>query len=279
MHKIETTTGLVHFLNIIWIHISYHFSDIDTTPHLQKQMEAQSTFNLHPVQFQLSALPTIQSLRYVFSGSSSEIIDVGEIFRMMEDLSQNELQQFWSIMSHIHSCDVRDIQDYCYRLQHTISWESSGSQEGHRQKSNQMVAEKVLKTKALVKSALIQVVRDFNVRVKEQICDKELCFLVNKTVEEDKTQQFWNKVANLVPSKTKKQLYDFYHTSFSKALFDSQISIEDRKMIEQLNAEHPNAKPAALVQVFLDKSGRNIMKHNVIMCFVNIRRYASRLAK
>ncbi|CAL5971017.1 Hypothetical_protein [Hexamita inflata] len=197
-------------------------------------MEAQSPFNLHPVQFQLSAMPTIQSLRYAFSGSSSEIIDVGEILRMMEDLNRDELQEFWSIMSHIHSCDVRDIQDYCYRLQHIISWESSGSQEVHRQKSNQMVAEKVLKTKTLVKSALVQVLRDFGVRINEQICDKELCFLVNKTVDEDRTQQFWNKVANLVPSKTKKQLYDFYHTSFSKALFDSQISIEDRKLIEQL---------------------------------------------
>ncbi|CAL5971021.1 Hypothetical_protein [Hexamita inflata] len=197
-------------------------------------MEAQSPFNLHPVQFQLSAMPTIQSLRYAFSGSSSEIIDVSEILRMMEDLNRDELQEFWSIMSHIHSCDVRDIQDYCYRLQHIISWESSGSQEVHRQKSNQMVAEKVLKTKTLVKSALVQVLRDFGVRINEQICDKELCFLVNKTVDEDRTQQFWNKVANLVPSKTKKQLYDFYHTSFSKALFDSQISIEDRKLIEQL---------------------------------------------
>ena len=80
-------------------------------------MNAQSPFNLHPVQFQLSAMPTIQSLRYVFSGSSSEIIDVGEILQMMEDLNQNELQEFWSIMSHIHSCEVKHIQDYCVNLQ------------------------------------------------------------------------------------------------------------------------------------------------------------------
>ncbi|CAL5988298.1 Hypothetical_protein [Hexamita inflata] len=197
----------------------------------------------------------------------------------MEDLSQNELHEFWSIMSHIHSCDVKHMQDYCANLQQSVSQDSSDSFDAPRLTVNKLVAEKVLKTKALVKSALIQVIKDFGVRVTDSISDKELCILTNKTVEDDQTQQFWNNVANLVPSKTKKQLYDFYHTSFSKALFDSQISREDRKMIEQLNAEHPNAKPAALAQVFLDKSGRNIMKHNVIMCFVNIRRYASKQAK
>ncbi|CAL5971012.1 Hypothetical_protein [Hexamita inflata] len=276
MHKIETTTGLVHFLNIIWIHISYYLSDIDTTPHLQKQMEAQSTFNLHPVQFQLSALPTIQSLRYAYSGSDSQNTNVGEILRMMEDLNHDELQEFWSIMSHIHSCEVKHIQDYCANLQQSVSQDSSDSFDEPRVTVNKLVAEKVLKTKALVKSALIQVIRDFGVRVTDQVSDKDLCILTNKLVESDQTQKFWNRVANIVPSKTKKQLYDFYHTSFSKALFDSQISKQDKVLIEELNAKYPEEKPAALAQLFLDKTGKNVLKRNVVMCFINIRRYISK---
>ncbi|CAL5971029.1 Hypothetical_protein [Hexamita inflata] len=242
-------------------------------------MEAQSPFNLNPVQFQLSAIPTIQSLRYSFSGSSSEIIDVGEILRMIEDLSQNELHEFWSIMSQIHSCQVKHIQDYCSTLQQSISQDSIESEDVQRPRASKHMTDKVLKIKTIIKSALIQVIRDFGVRVNDFVSDRDLCLMTNKTVEQDNTQQFWNKVANLVPSKTKKQLYDFYHTSFQKALFDSQISKEDRKLIEQLNTEHPGEKPAALAQAFLDKSGRNVLKRNVVMCFINIRRYQSKQVK
>ncbi|CAL5971307.1 Hypothetical_protein [Hexamita inflata] len=242
-------------------------------------MEAQSPFYLHPVQFQLSALPTIQSLRYAYSGSDSNTAHVGEIFRMMEELSQDELHEFWSIMSQIHSCEVRHIQKYCSSLQQSISQDSSDSQEAPRQRSKRLVTQNVLKTQSIVKSALIQVVRNFGVQVADNVSDRDLCLLVNETVENDNNQQFWNKMAVVVPSKTKKQLYDFYHTSFEKALFDTQISKEDKVLIEKLNAEHPNEKPAALAQVFLEKTGRNVMKHNVVMCFVNIRRYALKSQK
>ncbi|CAL5988342.1 Hypothetical_protein [Hexamita inflata] len=242
-------------------------------------MEAHSPFNLNPVQFQLSAMPTIQSLRYAYSGPSSEILDVSEILRMIEDLNQNELLEFWNIMSQIHSCETKHIQEYCSTLQQSISQDSFGSDDVQKSRASKHMTEKVLKTKAIIKSALIQVIQEFGVRVNDFVSDRELCLLVNKSVEQDNTQQFWNKVANLVPSKTKKQIYDFYHASFSKALFDSQISKEDRKRIEQLNAENPNAKPAVLAQVFLDNTGKNVLKRNVIMCFINIRRYQSRQVK
>ncbi|CAL5990877.1 Hypothetical_protein [Hexamita inflata] len=242
-------------------------------------MEAQSPFYLHPVQFQQSALPTIQSLRYAYSGSESSTAHVGEIFRMMEELSQDELHEFWSIMSQIHACEVKHIQEYCSSLQQSISQDSSDSLEAPRQRAKRLVTQNVLKTSGLVKSALIQVVRNFGVQVEDQVSDRDLCLLVNETVENDNNQQFWNKMAVVVPSKTKKQLYDFYHTSFEKALFDTQISKEDKVLIEKLNAEHPNEKPAALAHVFLEKTGRNVMKHNVVMCFVNIRRYALKSQK
>lgn len=76
----------------------------------------------------------------------------------------------------------------------------------------------------------------------------------------------------MVPSKTKKQLYDFFRTCFSKVLFDAQISREDKLAIEQLNQARPEMKPAALAELFLEESGRNLLKHDVVMQFVNLRR-------
>ncbi|CAL5978396.1 Hypothetical_protein [Hexamita inflata] len=121
--------------------------------------------------------------------------------------------------------------------------------------------------------ALVSVITDFGQSVLHSISDRELCVLVNSIVDNNATQQFWNRVAAQVRSKTKKQLYDFYHTSFSKALYDSSITREDKTLIEQLNQEQPEKKPAELAQAFLEQTGRNILKHNVVMCVVYIRRY------
>ncbi|CAL5996459.1 Hypothetical_protein [Hexamita inflata] len=131
---------------------------------------------------------------------------------------------------------------------------------------------KVLKTQALLRIAMIQVCKDCGKIVSTEISNKELCILVNKTVEKDSTNQFWNRVKNLVPSKTKKQLYDFYHTSFQKALFDQKISREDNKIIEYMNRQHPEVKPAALADIFLYNSKKYILKREVVMQFVNLRR-------
>ncbi|CAL5988346.1 Hypothetical_protein [Hexamita inflata] len=125
-------------------------------------MEAHSPFNLNPVQFQLSAMPTIQSLRYAYSGPSSEILDVSEILRMIEDLNQNELLEFWNIMSQIHSCETKHIQEYCSTLQQSISQDSFGSDDVQKSRASKHMTEKVLKTKAIIKSALIQVIRSKN---------------------------------------------------------------------------------------------------------------------
>ncbi|CAL5971037.1 SANT/Myb_domain [Hexamita inflata] len=245
-------------------------------------MDATAAFALHPVQFQLTALPTIESLRYAFSGAASEHAALEDVVQMISELSRPEAQEFWTAMSQIHQCSATALQEYYAGLRSLVRREAQGSFDSQSGPSSQSLssaapqpkqtATKVLKTQALLRAALIEVCRDFGKPVSSDVSDRELCLLVNKTVEADSTQQFWNRVASMVPSKTKKQLYDFFRTCFSKVLFDAQISREDKLAIEQLNQAHPDMKPAALAELFLEESGRNLLKHDVVMQFVNLRR-------
>ncbi|CAL5971044.1 SANT/Myb_domain [Hexamita inflata] len=245
-------------------------------------MDATAAFSLHPVQFQLTALPTIESLRYAFSGAASEHAALEDVVQMISELSRPEAQEFWTAMSQIHQCSATALQEYYAGLRSLVRREAQGSFDSQSGPSSQSLssaapqpkqtATKVLKTQALLRAALAEVCRDFGKAVSPDISDRELCLLANKTVEADSTQQFWNRVASMVPSKTKKQLYDFFRTCFSKVLFDAQISREDKLAIEQLNQAHPDMKPAALAELFLEESGRNLLKHDVVMQFVNLRR-------
>ncbi|CAL5988386.1 SANT/Myb_domain [Hexamita inflata] len=245
-------------------------------------MDATAAFALHPAQFQLTALPTIESLRYAFSGTASEHAALEDVVQMISELSRPEAQEFWTAMSQIHQCSAQALQEYYAGLRSLVRREAQGSFDSQSGLSSQSLssaapqpkqtATKVLKTQALLRAALAEVCRDFGKAVSPDISDRELCLLANKTVEADSTQQFWNRVASMVPSKTKKQLYDFFRTCFSKVLFDAQISREDKLAIEQLNQAHPDMKPAALAELFLEESGRNLLKHDVVMQFVNLRR-------
>ncbi|CAL5971043.1 SANT/Myb_domain [Hexamita inflata] len=245
-------------------------------------MDAAFAFALHPVQFQLTALPTIESLRYAFSGAASEHAALEDVVQMISELSRPEAQEFWTAMSQIHQCSATALQEYYAGLRSLVRREAQGSFDSQSGPSSQSLssaapqpkqtATKVLKTQALLRAALAEVCRDFGKAVSSDVSDRELCLLVNKTVEADSTQQFWNRVASMVPSKTKKQLYDFFRTCFSKVLFDAQISREDKLAIEQLNQARPDMKPAALAELFLEESGRNLLKHDVVMQFVNLRR-------
>ncbi|CAL5988378.1 Hypothetical_protein [Hexamita inflata] len=228
------------------------------------------------------AHPTILSIRYQYYGIGNQHAALEDVVQMISELSRPEAQEFWTAMSQIHQCSAQALQEYYAGLRSLVRREAQGSFDSQSGLSSQSLssaapqpkqtATKVLKTQALLRAALAQVCRDFGKAVSSDISDRELCLLVNKTVEADSTQQFWNRVASMVPSKTKKQLYDFFRTCFSKVLFDAQISREDKLAIEQLNQARPEMKPAALAELFLEESGRNLLKHNVVMQFVNLRR-------
>ncbi|CAL5971036.1 Hypothetical_protein [Hexamita inflata] len=237
---------------------------------------------IYQKEFRDTALPILKSLRYAFSGAASEHAALEDVVQMISELSRPEAQEFWTAMSQIHQCSATALQEYYAGLRSLVRREAQGSFDSQSGPSSQSLSSaapqpkqtttKVLKTQALLRAALAEVCRDFGKAVSPDISDRELCLLANKTVEADSTQQFWNRVASMVPSKTKKQLYDFYHTSFSKVLFDTKMTQKDKKIIESMNRHHPKEKPAELAQIFLQRTGRNISKHNVIMQFVNIRR-------
>ncbi|CAL6009625.1 Hypothetical_protein [Hexamita inflata] len=248
-------------------------------------------FSIDRDSFRLSALPTINSLIYTYYGENDDP-EFEDLVQMINQLNSSQSQEFWEIMSQIHGCDSKHLQEYYTNLQKTQLIQEKPSQsfsalptQSNASNSDMQLmqtnnakqsSEKVLKAKNDLKNALIHVVKEINRSIPDSISDRELCVLVNNIVDNDATQQFWNRVAAQVRSKTKKQLYDFYHTSFSKALYDSNITKEDKALIEQLNQEQPERKPAELAQTFLEQTGRNVLKHNVVMCFVNIRRYASK---
>ncbi|CAL6094451.1 Hypothetical_protein [Hexamita inflata] len=226
----------------------------------------------------LTALPTINSLQYTYFGES-QLYDTNVVINIINNLNANDAHEFWDIMSQIYQCDTKYIQQYFVQITNK-QYQSIVLQQcytkniysnySHRHKKS--TSEKVQKSQEELKMALISVATEFGQSASNLISDRELCVLVNSIVENDATQQFWNRVAAQVRSKTKKQLYDFYHTSFSKALYDSNITKEDKALIEQLNQEQPEKKPAELAHTFLEQTGRNVLKHSVVMCFVYIRR-------
>ncbi|CAL5971024.1 Hypothetical_protein [Hexamita inflata] len=222
-------------------------------------------------EFLVTAYPTLQSIRYEYTGVLNEQINIILIQNMFNELTKEEQDGFLYSMFLITGCTIFQLNQLlnssyspCVYSNSTLTVASSTQQK--------QTAAKVLKTQALLRTALAEVCRDFGKPVSSDISDRELCLLVNKIVEGDQTQKFWNRVAIFEPSKTKKQLYDFYHTSFQKALFDQKITREDKKIIEHMNRHNPDVKPAQLADMYLFKYKKQVLKHDVVMQFVNLRR-------
>ncbi|CAL5970981.1 Homeobox-like_domain superfamily [Hexamita inflata] len=235
-----------------------------------------------PQQFVNVSTSILQSINYSFIGIHSvNVQQMNKVLQSIDLLDKVQSQEFWGAMAHIYSCDTEYIKlQYQLLKTNSITSETQSDtaslSEESSQKRNMVCkfkSDSILSKKNQIRNALVQVVNQYSSnKIESSLTDKDLCILVNKIVENDVTQKFWNKVAALVPSKSKKQIYDFYHTSFSKALFDQQVSREDRDLILQLNQLYPNEKPSTLAAMFLEKTGKLILKHIIIMYFVNLRR-------
>ncbi|CAL5988314.1 Hypothetical_protein [Hexamita inflata] len=191
---------------------------------------------------------------------------------MISQLNSEEYNYFMFSLAQITCQSVPHITKYVQQLKFQLDFSSSHSHSSAIVQQPKQIAAKVLKSQALLRAALAEVCRDFGKPVSSDISDRELCLLVNKIVEGDQTQKFWNRVAIFEPSKTKKQLYDFYHTSFQKALFDQKITREDKKIIEHMNRHNPDVKPAQLADMYIFQSKKHILKREVVRQFANLRR-------
>ncbi|CAL5987778.1 Hypothetical_protein [Hexamita inflata] len=227
--------------------------------------------------FQLTAVPILKALRFQYTGANDNN-DSDQISKMIENLNELETAEFWTAMSQIHQQSAADLRvRFLNELQPSHHDDSSSSQTSNKYKERaKRTTVKVTGASRQLKAALVKVCSELNSSITETVSDKELCCFVNDVVQKDVSQQFWNRVAAFFPEKSKKQLYDFYRNSFQKAIYDADISVYDKLLLEALNFQKPAVKPASLAQEFIEKTGKNLLKHNVVMQVVNLRRAQQR---
>ncbi|CAL5971218.1 Homeobox-like_domain superfamily [Hexamita inflata] len=210
--------------------------------------------------------PLLKSIKYQFTGLDTDI-NIVQIQKMIKELSDEESAVFWEEASQIYQCDTEQVKETYKTLK------CSKEIRPPAIFSKQQIPDKIQKTKLLLRATMITVLKQSKEIVPESIADNELCIIVNEFVEKDIQQRFWNKVASMIPAKTKKQIYDFYHNQFSRSMY-SNVTKEEQEMISVLNAEYPNEKPSAVAQIFLERTQKNILKRDIIMRLVNLRRYS-----
>ncbi|CAL5971220.1 SANT/Myb_domain [Hexamita inflata] len=208
------------------------------------------------------SFPVLQSINYQFTGLNNEVTDFYKIYQNIQNLSVTQADIFWNSMSHIYQLSINQIKEIYKQIV-----------DSNVQKRQKLIPEKVIQTSYLLRSVLINSLKYFRQEVRDSWTDSEICAKVNSFIEKDIHQRFWNKVASMIPAKTKKQIYDFYHNQFSRSMY-SNVTKEEQEMISQLNAEYPNEKPSAVAQIFLERTQKNILKRDIIMRLVNLRRYS-----
>ncbi|CAL6097103.1 Hypothetical_protein [Hexamita inflata] len=224
------------------------------------------------------SVPILQAINYSFNGQNNQEILFKDVQHSIQSLDYQQALEFWKTLSQIHQCDIYKIQTHYNNLQ--LEEQQLNSEQVQRKLTKRKrTTDKVLQTQILVKYALIQVCQEYKKIISAQCSDKELCQLVNHIVGKDSSQTFWNKVCAHIPSKSKKQIYDFYHSSFSKALYDQNIDVQDKELIQQLCSQYTDAKPAELAEIFLKQTRKNILKRSVVMQFVSVKRLQHQLSQ
>ncbi|CAL6019345.1 Hypothetical_protein [Hexamita inflata] len=102
------------------------------------------------------------------------------------------------------------------------------------------------------------------------LTNKELCEKIDDYIANSRRAVFWKKLQILIPSKSHSQLRDYYNKSFSKCMYKEYISYEDKLALRDVLARMPNAKPAAVVDAFIEITGSDqYFKRNLVMYVVN----------
>ncbi|CAL5971242.1 SANT/Myb_domain [Hexamita inflata] len=215
------------------------------------------------------SFPILKSIKYQFAGIDRDV-SILQIQQLIEQLSEEESHEFWEEASQIYQCGVDQVKETYQTLRRHDEKRAAATF------GKQQVPDNITKTQKQLRTTLITVLKQFREPVPESIADRDLCIVVNEFVEKDIQQRFWNRVASMIPSKTKKQIYDFYRNNFSRALY-STVTKEEQLIIAQINAEFPHEKPSTLAQVFLERTQKNILKRDIVMRFVNIRRNKQQL--
>ncbi|CAL6061711.1 Hypothetical_protein [Hexamita inflata] len=104
----------------------------------------------------------------------------------------------------------------------------------------------------------------------DRLTNKELCEKIDEYISNSRRAVFWKKLQILIPSKSHSQLRDYYNKSFSKCMYKEYISYEDKLALRDVLARMPNAKPATVVDAFIEITGSDqYFKRNLVMYVVN----------
>ncbi|CAL6012225.1 Hypothetical_protein [Hexamita inflata] len=103
--------------------------------------------------------------------------------------------------------------------------------------------------------------------------DRELCSQVNEHLASHGQKTFWSSLQVLVPSKTVKQLREYYQKSFLRVLYDSQIDVQDKELLREMIESQREANPTDIANQFLEVcANKNYFKRNIVMYVINLKR-------
>ncbi|CAL5993617.1 Hypothetical_protein [Hexamita inflata] len=98
----------------------------------------------------------------------------------------------------------------------------------------------------------------------------DLCQITNKYLKTGSATQLWLNVQKLVPEKNERQLRDYYQKSFMRQMYEECISGQDKILLCQLIDQMPGAKPAQIVEKYIQMTGCvKYFKRNLVMYVIN----------
>ncbi|CAL6110361.1 SANT/Myb_domain [Hexamita inflata] len=103
--------------------------------------------------------------------------------------------------------------------------------------------------------------------------DRELCSQVNEHLATHGQKFFWTSLQALMPSKTVKQLREYYQNSFLRVLYDSQIDVQDKELLREMIESQREASPTDIANQFLEVcQNKNYFRRNIVMYVINMKR-------
>ncbi|CAL6107211.1 Hypothetical_protein [Hexamita inflata] len=103
--------------------------------------------------------------------------------------------------------------------------------------------------------------------------DRDLCLKVNQYLINHRQKIFWSNLQILIPSKTMRQLREYYQKSFTRVLYDNQIDVQDKELLRQMIESQREASPADIVNQFMKTcQNKNYFKRNIVMYVINMKR-------
>ncbi|CAL5991148.1 Hypothetical_protein [Hexamita inflata] len=103
--------------------------------------------------------------------------------------------------------------------------------------------------------------------------DKKLCNQIDEHLATHGQKFFWPSLQAMIPSKTVKQLREYYQNSFSRVLYDSQIDVQDKELLREMIESQREACPTDIANQFLEVCrNKNYFKRNIVMYVINMKR-------